>query len=206
MADIHDHAVSAEHFQTCKPLTLVYAGQIIEHKGLQVLIEALPLCRAKHPLVVIGDDRVDYAGWCKRLAERLGVLEQIDFVGKKHPHEMLPFMARTGHVLVAPSVWEEPFSIVVLEGMGIGLPVIASNTGGTPEAIRDGDNGFLFTGGNPHELAAIIDRLDADRALCRRVGERARQCVLEDYQIARLVDQLEVRMTGFRAVTSQSAA
>lgn len=196
VAAIGDYAVPAEHFQTCKPLTLLYAGQIIEHKGLQVLIEALSLCRARHPLVVIGDDRVDYAGWCKRLAERLGVLGQIHFVGKKAPAEMLSFIARSGQVLVAPSVWEEPFSIVVLEGMGIGLPVIASNTGGTPEAIHDGDNGFLFPAGYAHELAAIIDRLDADRALCRRAGERARQCVLRHYRIERLVDQLEAHLTG----------
>jgi glycosyltransferase involved in cell wall biosynthesis len=198
VSNIRDHAVPADHFDTHNPLTLVYAGQIIEHKGLQVLIQALSKCRARHPLVVIGDDQVDYAGWCKRLAERLGVLRQIHFVGKKQPDEMLSFMARTGHVLVMPSVWQEPFSIVVLEGMGIGLPVVASDTGGTPEAIRDGDNGFLFSGGNSHELAAIIDRLDADRTLCRHVGERARQCVLRDYQIGQLVDQLEAQMINSR--------
>ncbi len=119
---------------------------------------------------------------------------------------MLPLIARLGQVLLAPSVWEEPFSIVVLEGMGIGLPVIASNTGGTPEAIEDGDNGFLFTGGSSRELAAIIDRLDADRALCRRVGERARQCVLRDYQIERLVDRLESCMAGSPAEAMKLAA
>lgn len=196
IANVRAHGVPAAHFQDDEPLTLVYAGQIIEHKGLQVLIEALAHCRAKHPLVVIGDDRVEYAAWCKQRAERLGVLGQIRFVGKKSPGAMLSLISRSGHVLVAPSVWEEPFSIVVLEGMGVGLPVIAANTGGTPEAIEDGENGFLFTGGDCRELAAVVDRLEADRELCRQVGARARQCVLRDYRIERLVDQLEAGMAA----------
>ncbi len=195
VADVSEQGVAGEHFQSVEPLTLVYAGQIIEHKGLQVLIEALSHCRTKHPTVVIGDDRVAYANYCKQLAERLGVLGQIHFVGRKSPSDMLSLIAQAGQVLVAPSVWEEPFSIVILEGMGLGLPVIASNTGGTPEAIEDGENGFLFRGGSVRELAAVIDCLEGDRELCRRVGERARQCVLRDYQIERLVDQLEANMS-----------
>ncbi len=69
VADVRNHSVPAEHFQTAEPLNLVYAGQLIEHKGLHVVIEALPLCRHKHLLVVIGDDQVQYAAECKQLAE-----------------------------------------------------------------------------------------------------------------------------------------
>lgn len=196
VAGIREHSIHVGHFQGAEPLTLIYAGQIIEHKGLQVLIEALARCRAKHRLVVLGDDRVEFATWCKQLAARLGVLEQIRFVGKKSPGEMLSLIAQWGQVLVVPSVWEEPFSIVLLEGMGIGLPVVASRTGGTPEVIQDGVNGFLFPAGNAEELAATFDRLESDRALCRRVGDRARQCVLRDYRIERLVDQLESHLAG----------
>jgi glycogen synthase len=196
VADLQDHGVPAEHFQLGEPLTLVYAGQLIEHKGLHVLIEALARCRVKHSLVVIGDEGVEYATGCKQLAKRLGVLEQIRFAGKKRPSEMLPLIAESGQVLVVPSVWEEPFSIVVLEGMGLGLPVIAANTGGTPEVIKDGENGFLFSSGSSDELATIIDHLEADRELCRRVGERAHQCVLREYRIEGLVDRLESSLEG----------
>jgi glycogen synthase len=206
VANVSTHGVPAKHFQGGEPLTLVYAGQIIEHKGLQILIEALSYCRARHHLVVIGDDRVAYATWCKQLAERLGVPGQIHFVGKKSPSDTLSLIAQSGQVLVAPSVWEEPFSIVILEGMGLGLPVVASNTGGTPEAIVDGENGFLFRGGSARELAAVIDRLEGDRELCHRVGEQARQCVLRDYRIERLVDQLESSISGSHTQAVRVAA
>src|SRR6202011_2076321 len=112
-----------------------------------------------HRLVVIGDDATDYAGQCKTLTNRLGLGDRVLFVGRKKHAEMLELMARTGQVLVVPSEWDEPFSIVVLEGMGVGLPVIASRTGGTGEAIVEGENGFLFPRADARALARVIDRL-----------------------------------------------
>jgi glycosyltransferase involved in cell wall biosynthesis len=195
-----------DHFLDPRPLTLLYAGQLLEHKGLQVLIRALARCRARHPLVVIGDDQGEYAGVCKKLAAKLGVLEQIRFLGKKSHAEMLDLLGRAGHVLVVPSVWDEPFSIVVLEGMGAGLPVIASDTGGTAEAIADGDNGFLFPRGNFRDLAAVVDRLEGDRPLCRRVGARARKCVLQRFTMEGMVDQILSHLTGTPPGSLKTAA
>ncbi len=178
------------HFDQAEPLTLVFAGQILEHKGLVVLLRALRHCRARHRLVVIGDDATDYAANSKKLAAKLGVLEQTQFLGRKKNEEMLALLASSGHVLVVPSMWDEPFSIVVLEGMGVGLPVIASDTGGTAEAITDGETGFLFPRGDAKALAAIINRLEADRSLCRRVGARARDMVRRRFTMEGMVDQI----------------
>jgi glycogen(starch) synthase len=178
------------HFEKDEPLTLVYAGQILEHKGLPTIIRALARCRARHRLVVIGDDGIDYAGRCKEIAANLGVLDRIDFVGRKKHGEMLRLLRDGGQVLIVPSMWDEPFSIVVLEGMGVGLPVLATRTGGTPEAIVEGENGFLFERGDSRQLAALIDRLEGDRGLCRAVGARARACVLEHFTMEKMVAQL----------------
>jgi glycosyltransferase involved in cell wall biosynthesis len=206
ISGVRRHAAPPDHFQGRRPLTLLYTGQILEHKGLRVLIRALALCRARHPLVVIGDDRTDYAAACKRLAEGLGVLGQVQFLGKKDPEDMLPLLIRSGHVHVMPSVWDEPFSIAVLEAMGIGLPVVAADTGGTAEAIVDGDNGFLFGRGDYDGLAAVIDRLEGDRALCRRIGSRARECVLRRYTVELLADRLEGAMREFLVPARKAAA
>ena len=89
-----------------------------------------------------------------------------------------------------PSVWDEPFSIVLLEGMALGLPVVAADVGGTSEAVRDGDTGFLFERGRADQLVAVIDRLEQDRNRCQRVGARARQAVLQHFTIERMVDRL----------------
>jgi glycosyltransferase involved in cell wall biosynthesis len=199
-------APPADHFLDPRPLTLLYAGQLLEHKGLPVLIRALARCRARHPLVVIGDDQGEYAAVCKKLAAKLGVLGQIQFLGKKSHAETLELLGRSGHVLVVPSLWDEPFSIVVLEGMGVGLPVIASDTGGTAEAIEDGENGFLFPRGNFRELAAVVDRLEGDRTLCRRVGARARKCVQARFTMEQMVDQILSHLTGSPPGSLKNAA
>jgi glycosyltransferase involved in cell wall biosynthesis len=198
--------VPPERFQEDGPLTLLYAGQILEHKGFAVLIRALARASRRYPLVVVGDDQAEYAAACKRLAAKLGVLDQITFLGKKTNSEVRDFLGSAGHVLVVPSTWDEPFSIVVLEGMGVGLPVVASNTGGTAEAITDGENGFLFRRGDYRELAAVLDRLEEDRDLCRRVGARARQRVLGRFTMEHMVDQILANVTARPAVPLERAA
>jgi glycosyltransferase involved in cell wall biosynthesis len=189
-------SVGPEHFNGPLPLTLLYAGQLLPHKGLKVLLRALLYCQKQHRLVVVGDDSTDYAAQCKSLAAKLGLGERVFFAGRKKHAEMLELMAHTGHLLVVPSEWDEPFSIVVLEGMGVGLPVLASDTGGTAEGIVDGENGFLFNRSDSRGLGALIDRLEADRALCRRVGARARQEVLTRYTMPGLVDRILARLEG----------
>jgi glycogen(starch) synthase len=189
--NMHRTATAApDHFSRSAPLTLVYAGQIIDHKGLPVILRALARCQARHELMVIGDDQVTYASKCKEIAAHLGVLPQVRFLGLKKHAEMLQLIRDGGHLLIVPSLWEEPFSIVVLEGMGVGLPVIASNTGGTPEAIVVGENGFLFERGDHRQLAELIDRLEGDRPLCQRIGSQARNWVLQRFTMEKMVDQL----------------
>jgi glycosyltransferase involved in cell wall biosynthesis len=198
--------VPAGRFGQDGPLTLLYAGQILEHKGFAVLVRALSRCKQRHPVVVVGDHESEYATACKRLANRLGVLEQITFLGKKTNSDVREFLATAGHILVVPSTWDEPFSIVVLEGMGVGLPVIASKTGGTGEAIADGQSGFLVGRGDFKELAAVIDRLEEDRELCQRVGAKARQTILRRFTMEHMVDQILGNMAGTTAAPLENVA
>ena len=181
---------SADRFQEEGPLTLAYAGQILEHKGLLVLLRALAACRREHRLVVVGDDRNPYAERCKRFAGSRGLAGRVEFVGKKTNAQTREIVRGRGHVLVVPSVWDEPFSIVVLEGMGMGLPVVASATGGTPEIVEDGRNGFLFPREDFRALRSIIDRLEGDRELCLRVGAEGRERVLAGFSMERMVDRV----------------
>lgn len=191
------------HFDGDEPLTILYAGQIIEQKGLLVLIRALARCTNPHSLVVIGDAETAYGQRCRNAAARLGIIDRIRFAGKKPNQEMLDLMSRSGQVLVVPSVWNEPFSIVLLEGMSVGLVVVASDNGGTGEAITDGETGFLFTGGNDQELADILNRLNADRTLCKRVGARACQFVRERFTLEHMVDQILTGPTQTSELTSE---
>jgi glycosyltransferase involved in cell wall biosynthesis len=179
-----------DHFHGDAPLTFLYAGQIVEHKGLDVLLRAVAGCRRPHHLVVLGDDTTEYAAACKQRVVELELTPRVHFLGRRPQAEVLSVLGRLGHVLIVPSVWDEPFSIAMLEGMALGLPVVASATGGAPEAIRHGETSFLFERGQINELTAVLDQLEADRDLCRRVGTRARRHVLQHYTLERMVDEL----------------
>jgi glycosyltransferase involved in cell wall biosynthesis len=179
-----------DHFHGEAPLTILYVGQILEHKGLEVLLRALAGCRRHHHLVVLGDDTTEYAAACKLLIAELDLTPRVHFLGRKPHTDALSVLGRLGHVLVVPSKWDEPLSIAMLEGMALGLPVVASATGGAPEAIRHGETGFLFERGQAEELTALLDHLETDRDLCRRVGALARRLVLQHYTLECMVDRL----------------
>ncbi|MFP5212649.1 MAG: glycosyltransferase, partial [Acidobacteriota bacterium] len=72
-------------------------------------------------------------------------------------------------VVVAPSVCEETGGLVVLEALAARLPVVGSRIGGIPEFIRDGETGFLFSPGDPAELASVLHRFIADPGLLLRM-------------------------------------
>jgi type III pantothenate kinase len=89
-------------------------------------------------------------------------------------------------VLLVPS-WEEPFGLVVLEGMASGVPVIATAAGGPLEIISSGVNGILVTPRDPMELAAAIASIRDDRdRLARAARER-----MQDFDIRKIVPLIE---------------
>lgn len=85
------------------------------------------------------------------------------FLGWVAPREFFP----TVSLLVAPSLWNEPAARVMSEAMSYGVPVLGARSGGIPEIVRDGYNGFVFAPGDTRQLAAIIARMDRDRATLR---------------------------------------
>jgi glycosyltransferase involved in cell wall biosynthesis len=80
--------------------------------------------------------------------------------------------------LVAPSVWPEPFGIVVAEALAAGRPVVASAIGGIPEIVRDGREGLLVTPSDSAALAAALRRIAREHelrdVLAANAAERAR--------------------------------
>jgi phosphatidylinositol alpha 1,6-mannosyltransferase len=148
-------------------LLVGYVGRLAPEKQVRRLVElaALPGIH----LVVVGDGPERHAA--EAAARKLGLAGRAHFTGFL-PHATIPAVLRHADVLAMPSVYEELGS-VLLEAMAAGLPIVASRTGGIPDAV--GDAAELVTPGDPRALAAAIDRLLGDRAAAGRLAERARR-------------------------------
>jgi 1,4-alpha-glucan branching enzyme len=88
--------------------------------------------------------------------------------------------------VVVPSL-SEAFGLVNIEAMGVGVPVVASNTGGNAEIVRHGLDGFLFQPGNAHELSIYLEKICTDQTLATNMGHSARVRFLERFEQSEVV-------------------
>lgn len=146
-------------------------------KGQEYLIEAIGMLTEqtgkKIHLILIGDYVPGYE-YQKEVLEGLikkyKLEQRVHFLG--HLNDPLPYYSLFD-VFVLPSGEPEPFGGVVMEAMSMGLPVIGSSLGGTPEQVEDGWNGYLFENKNPIDLAAKIELLFDDPQKLKEFGGRS---------------------------------
>jgi glycosyltransferase involved in cell wall biosynthesis len=98
---------------------------------------------------------------------------------------------RDASLAVMSSLWPEPFGATGLEAMRCGLPVVAFDAGGIREWLLDGVNGFLVPWMDRDCFASRVEKLLADKALARRLGENGRRIADERFNFANYIDGLE---------------
>jgi len=167
---------------------IVYAGQVIRGKGVDILIESLARLRNVFECIILGDG--SHRAYCEQLAQRLGLADRVHFVGFVSQSKIADYY-RDASVAVMSSVWPEPFGAVGLEAMRHGLPVVAFDAGGIREWLVDGWNGFLIPWMDRDRYAAGVDELLRDKTLARKMGERARQWAAERFGFSKYIDGLE---------------
>jgi glycosyltransferase involved in cell wall biosynthesis len=167
---------------------LVYAGQIIRGKGVDVLLRSLARVQSKFELVILGDGN-DRAR-CERLARQLGLADRVRFAGFVPQAELLAYYRDASGVLLS-SVWPEPIATIGLEVMRHGLPVIAFDAGGISDWLIDGHNGRLVKWGDTPAYAGAIDELLQDKARARAWGQAGLKLVTERYDFERYIGNLE---------------
>lgn len=142
---------------------LAFVGRFVSDKGLPVLLQALRHLapRGLQPnLTIIGGGPEDKA-W-RQLALDFGLAEQVRFVGPKRGEDLAALL--NGHrALVVPSLWNEPFGVVALEGLACGCVVVGSEGGGLKEAI--GAAGLTFPNGDAPALAQCLERVLSDQKI-----------------------------------------
>jgi glycosyltransferase involved in cell wall biosynthesis len=179
-SDIHP-----AHVMLGTPLRLVTVGRLVPWKQLEGLLRAVGRLE-NVGLVMVGDgperDRL------KALAWRLGISHRVHFAGQKSRGETLALMAAC-HVFVLNSTYEG-LPHVVLEAMSLGLPVVATAVGGTPEVVGDGENGFLVAPLDEDGLSKALLRVISDARERSRLGEGARRAASR-FGAERMIEETE---------------
>jgi glycosyltransferase involved in cell wall biosynthesis len=167
---------------------LVYAGQIIRGKGVDVLLRSLALVQSKFELVILGDgnDRAN----CEKLSRKLGLADRVKFAGFVPQAELNDYYRDASAVLIS-SVWPEPIATIGLEVMRHALPVIAFDAGGISDWLIDGHNGRLVAWSDTAAYAGAIDEVLQDKAKARAWGEAGLALVTERYDFDRYLSNLE---------------
>jgi glycosyltransferase involved in cell wall biosynthesis len=167
---------------------IVYAGQIIRGKGVDVLLESLARVRSAFECLIFGEGH--HRAFCEELSGRLGLNDSVRFLGYQPPEELQTGYADASLAVVS-SVWPEPFGATGLEAMRHGLPVVAFDAGGIKEWLHDGHNGFLVPWMDRDQFARRIDELLHDKVLARQLGERGRQFAREKFGFDQYISGLE---------------
>ncbi|MEU8969580.1 glycosyltransferase family 4 protein [Streptomyces monashensis] len=176
---------------------VVCVSRLVPRKGQDTLIRALPRILAAEPdtvLLIVGGG--PYERDLRRLADETGVAASVRFTGAV-PWSELPAHYGAGDVFAMPcrtrrgGLDVEGLGIVYLEASATGLPVVAGDSGGAPDAVLDGETGWVVRGGSPEETADRIVPLLQDPDLRRRMGERGRQWVEERWRWDLLAEKLK---------------
>ncbi len=162
---------------------LFAAGKLNAMKGFDRIVAELAEAGCEWPLVVAGAGPLEDA--MARTAARVGL--DVVCLGWTDGDTLLR-LARDARAVIVPSAWEEPLARVILEGMSLGTPVVARATGGSPEAIEHGHNGFLFS--TPEELAAALRSLAGETEV-QTLGAAARATCSEKYAPDVVLDKVQ---------------
>jgi L-malate glycosyltransferase len=161
-----------------RTITLVHVSNFRPVKRIEDLIYGMCMITKKEPnaqLILVGDGPERHR--IEILIDRLDLRKNILVTGYRSD---VAEMINCADALVLCSETENA-PLTILEGMSCGLPIIATNVGGIPEQVQDGENGFLVPVKNPEEIAEAALRLNADENLLARMGANARKTVMERY-------------------------
>jgi glycogen synthase len=156
------------------PIRLLFAGRIVLEKGIEVLLDGMRLAQHRAPgsfsLSIAGSGPTSYVEELQRRSSDnsayvhwLGRLDRRGLAREYASHD----------ITVVPSTWEEPFGLVAIEAMAAGLPVIATRSGGLPEIVRSGGNGYIVPPNDAQALCEAFMLFVNDPELAKRLGRQA---------------------------------
>ncbi|MEV6301039.1 glycosyltransferase family 4 protein [Actinoplanes sp. NPDC051861] len=199
--DVDGSVVRARHGLSDRPV-VVCVSRLVPRKGQDMLIRALPLIRRRVPgaalLLVSGGP---YRKTLERLARENGVEADVVFTGSV-PWESLPEHYAAGDVYAMPcrtraaGLDVEGLGIVYLEASAMGLPVVGGDSGGAPDAVREGETGFVVGGSDVAAIGGRVADLLADRERARAMGKAGRDWVEREWRWEAQAERLTALLHG----------
>ncbi|MGV9214874.1 glycosyltransferase family 4 protein [Micromonospora sp. RB23] len=181
---------------------VVCVSRLVPRKGQDMLIRALPEIRRRVPdaaLLIVGGG--PYRATLEKLARQTGVERDVVFTGSV-PAADLPTHYAAGDVYAMPcrtrnrGLDVEGLGIVYLEASATGLPVVAGDSGGAPDAVREGETGYVVRGRDVAQLADRVARLLADRDLARQLGAAGRAWVEREWRWEAQAQRMAALLAG----------
>ncbi len=186
---------SASSQENGKSTELLFVGRLCVEKGVLVLLKALDILinkqGRKHIHVsIIGDGDAAYVRELQLFIRNYGLNNVVTFEGRITQNELLLFYDKAS-IMLMPSIWPEPFALAAGEAMARGVPVIASNAGGTAERITHDVDGLLVPPGDEQALASAITFLLDHPDQRSRLGQAAYATVRTHFTVEASVKRVE---------------
>ncbi|HYR92474.1 MAG TPA: glycosyltransferase [Terriglobia bacterium] len=158
------------------------------NKGLEGFMEAVPIVADRFPdvrFMIVGGSPCNpcYEIDIRNLAARRNLTNRLIFTGERSD---IPAVLQESTLSVLPSL-SESFSNSLLESMAAGLPVVATNVGGNPEIVQDGETGFLVPPRDPAAMAAAIIRVLEAPEMAKRFGAAGRERVMKHFSLETVI-------------------
>lgn len=167
---------------------VLFTGRLTVHKGVEYLIKAARQIQGE---VLILGDGPERAYLEEKIKEyKLTNTRILGYMSPKDQVSFKEFYSRAD-VYVAPSTWNEPLGLVILEAMAAKTAVISTRSGGVTSLIKDGYNGYLVRPRSATEIAEKVNSLLANDELRKKMGERSHQIVKEKFTWEKITADFE---------------
>ncbi len=183
-------------FQQTDERYILCVGRHTEKKGIATLLRAFARIAVKHldvTLLQVGHGSL--TGKLQTLAKQLGIDRRVRFLGAQ-PHEKVLQLMQQAEIFALPSQTAksgecEGLPIVILEASACSVPVVSTYHSGIPEAVINGETGFLVSEKDDRCLAQKLDILLSDRSLGKKMGAQGREFIDEKFDIRKQTAKLE---------------
>src|SRR3989338_1984230 len=176
-----------QQFNIAGEKIVVFAGKLTVYKGVKYLVRAAKKIRGKVFILGNGPERKNLEKMVKD--EKVSNVKFLCHFGDDTDF-LIKFYSRA-NVFVAPSVWDEPLGLVILEAMACETPVVVTRKGGIPLAVKDGQNGFFIKPRNSQDMAEKINTLFNNEPLRLKMAKRAREIAVARFSWEMIAHRFE---------------